>query len=242
MSLQQDWEEQDSSEFIEFGEYFVPERQTQIDVVTSLIPEQQAPFEILDLCCGQGRLSEGLIKAFPQATVVGMDLSPTMLGVARRELSAYEKQFRTEQFDLAEKAWRTRDEAPAAVVSSLAVHHLDGEGKQELFGDVFEMLRPGGVLVIADLIQPVGERGVALTRRMWNEAVKEQGLAGTGSLEPYEKFHTLEWSCYEYPDDLDKPSPIFDQLSWLRDAGFSEVDVHWLKAGHAIYGGLKPGK
>ncbi|MGP3923516.1 class I SAM-dependent methyltransferase [Streptomyces sp. 8N616] len=239
---EQDWEEQDSSEFIELGEYFVPERQVQMDVVTSLIPEPQNPAEFLDLCCGQGRLSEALLKAFPQATVVGLDLSRTMLDTARRELSAYESRFRTEQFDLAGKDWRTRDEAPAAVVSSLAIHHLDGDGKRELFRDVFAMLRPGGVLVIADLIQPVGERGVALARRMWNEAVKAQSLVGTGTTEPYEKFHALEWSCYEYPDDLDKPSPLFDQLGWLRDAGFNEVDLYWMKAGHAVYGGVKPGE
>ncbi|EYT81252.1 hypothetical protein CF54_20595 [Streptomyces sp. Tu 6176] len=242
MSVQQDWEEDDSGEFIELGEYFVPERDVQMDVVTSLVPEPGGPAQILDLCCGQGRLSGALLAAFPQATVVGLDLSPTMLGTAQQELSSYGPRFVTEKFDLAAADWRTRDQAPAAVVSSLAVHHLDGAGKRALFTDVFALLRPGGALVIADLVQPVGERGLALARRMWNESVKAQSLAGTGGLEPYERFHALEWSCYEYPDELDKPSPLPDQLGWLRDAGFTDVDVHWMKAGHAVYGGVKPRK
>ncbi|MFI9158795.1 class I SAM-dependent methyltransferase [Kitasatospora aureofaciens] len=242
MNDQQEWQEQDSDDFIELGEYFVPERQVQMDVITSVIPEPQEPGEILDLCCGQGRLSEALLKAFPKSTVVGLDLSTAMLGTASRELSGHGTRFRTEQFDLAERNWRTRAEAPAAVVSSLAVHHLDGPGKRELFRDVHAMLRPGGSLVIADLVQPTGARGLELTRRMWDESVREQSLAGTGGLRPYERFHELEWSCYQYPDELDKPSSVLDQLNWLRDAGFGEVDLYWMKAGHAIFGGVKAGK
>lgn len=242
MAVQDDWQEQDSDDFIELGEYFVPERRVQMEAMTSVIPQPQSPVEMLDLCCGQGRLSGALLAAFPQATVVGLDLSPAMLDAARRELSGYSERFRTERFDLAGTQWRQRTEAPAAVVSSLAVHHLDAAGKRQLYHDVYAMLRPGGVLVIADLVQPVGVRGVELARRGWDEAVRERSLAATGGLEPYEKFHALEWSCFQYPDDLDKPSPVLDQLNWLRDLGFAEVDMYWMKAGHAIFGGVKPGE
>ena len=40
------------------------------------------------------------------------------------------------------------------VVSALAVHHLDGDGKAELFMRVAERLRPGGRFVLADLVIP----------------------------------------------------------------------------------------
>jgi tRNA (cmo5U34)-methyltransferase len=36
---------------------------------------------------------------------------------------------------------------------------------------------------------------------------------------------------------MDQPSGLYEQLCWLEEAGFSAVDVVWLKAGHAIYGG-----
>ena len=42
------------------------------------------------------------------------------------------------------------------------------------------------------------------------------------------------------PDSIDKPSPLFDQLKWLDKAGFTDVDVFWMKVGHAIFGGRKP--
>jgi tRNA (cmo5U34)-methyltransferase len=40
------------------------------------------------------------------------------------------------------------------VYSALAVHHLDGGGKRELFGRVAATLSPGGVFVLADVIIP----------------------------------------------------------------------------------------
>ena len=49
------------------------------------------------------------------------------------------------------------------------------------------------------------------------------------------------WNYYAdpNPDPIDKPSPLLAQLKWLEGAGFIEVDVHWLLAGHAIFSGRK---
>jgi len=49
------------------------------------------------------------------------------------------------------------------------------------------------------------------------------------------------WNFYADPDPdpIDQPSPLIDQLRWLAEAGLSGVDVHWLKAGHAVFGGWR---
>lgn len=44
---------------------------------------------------------------------------------------------------------------------------------------------------------------------------------------------------YFAPDPIDQPSALFDQIKWLEAAGLTSVDVHWLKAGHAIFSGFK---
>jgi hypothetical protein len=48
---------------------------------------------------------------------------------------------------------------------------------------------------------------------------------------------------YRYPDQdgIDKPSRLLDQLKWLEQAGFADVDVFWMQAGHALFGGQKQG-
>jgi tRNA (cmo5U34)-methyltransferase len=43
------------------------------------------------------------------------------------------------------------------------------------------------------------------------------------------------------PDPEDRPSPLFAQLCWLREAGFEAVDVYWMFAGHAVFGASRPG-
>jgi tRNA (cmo5U34)-methyltransferase len=44
---------------------------------------------------------------------------------------------------------------------------------------------------------------------------------------------------YFNPQDIDQPARLYDQLRWLEQAGFCDVDVFWMQAGHAIFGGRK---
>jgi tRNA (cmo5U34)-methyltransferase len=59
---------------------------------------------------------------------------------------------------------RLEDPLPAGpfdlVVSTLAVHHLDGAGKRDLFARIAGALRPGGRFVLGDVVVPrAGEVG-----------------------------------------------------------------------------------
>jgi tRNA (cmo5U34)-methyltransferase len=72
--------------------------------------------------------------------------------------------------------------------------------------------------------------------------VRQRSLALAGHLGPFEAFRATRWNLYDEPgpDPVDHPSPLFDQLRWLDEAGLAAVDVFWLKAGHAVFGGQKP--
>jgi tRNA (cmo5U34)-methyltransferase len=56
----------------------------------------------------------------------------------------------------------------------------------------------------------------------------------------HELFVGERWNIYEYPDPMDKPSTLPEQLGWLEEAGFEGVDVFWARAGHALLGGYRP--
>ncbi len=75
----------------------------------------------------------------------------------------------------------------------------------------------------------------------WDRAAETQSMAKTGSSQLYELFVREQWNYYRYPDPVDQPSSLFEQLSWLKAAGFAVVDCFWMQAGHAIYGGYKTG-
>src|SRR5947209_9282523 len=99
-------------------------------------------WRILDLGTGDGRLLALLRIERREMLGVGLDLSEPMLEAAR-ERFADDGRVEFVGHDLAEPL-------PAlgrfdAVVSSFAIHHLEHERKRALYGEVFDLLEPGGV-------------------------------------------------------------------------------------------------
>ncbi len=233
------WNEQDSRAFIDFGQYFVPDREVQIQTICNLIPPHMEPFHIVELCCGEGLLAAALLEQFPTCIVHGFDRSPEMLQHAQLRLAQFNGRFTLQVFDLAAPTWRNLAWPVHAVVSSLAIHHLDAQQKQDLYRDVYRMLVAEGVFIIADVIQPVHHLGVVVAARAWDDAVRHQSLKLDGNTRAFDVFLQDKWNLYRHPDPIDKPSRLFEQLKWLEQAGFVDVDVYWMKAGHAIFGGRR---
>lgn len=103
---------------------------------------------ILDLGCGTGALTALCRRAFPRASVVGLDPAPNMVAQARAKFADDPGLTFVEGSadDLAAFPAASFD----AVVSNFALHHLDQPGKAVCAGEVFRVLRPGGRFVIAD--------------------------------------------------------------------------------------------
>jgi tRNA (cmo5U34)-methyltransferase len=235
-----EWSEDNSAAFIDYGNYFVFERELQTQTLCMLVPATEEPFHILDLCCGEGRLCEALLERFPSAIVHGLDKSPAMIAAAGQRLAHFGERFVPQVFDLAANDWRRPGFPVRAVVSSLAIHHLDAEQKQTLFKDVHALLEPGGAYMISDLVMPENETGLRYAAWAYDEAVRERALRLDGRLDAFEAFKRMEWNFFEHPDDpLDKPSPLLAQVHWLKEAGFEQRDIYWARAGHAIFGGFK---
>jgi tRNA (cmo5U34)-methyltransferase len=109
--------------------------------------------EILELGVGTGETTRRILDLHPDARLTGIDSSPAMLERARAAFP-----------DADLRVSRLEDQLPAGpfdlVVSTLAVHHLDADGKRDLFRRVAEVLRPGGRFVLADLVVPEREEDV----------------------------------------------------------------------------------
>ncbi|MDP6345421.1 MAG: methyltransferase domain-containing protein [Alphaproteobacteria bacterium] len=235
------WRESDSDTFVDWGGYFVPHRDSQIRIICDLVAPAGNGDGYVELCCGAGHLGEALLRAHPRARLLALDGSATMRRVSRQRLEQFGDRAEVAAFDLADGGWRRLPWAPLAVVSSLAIHHLDGDQKRRLFADMYGALKPGGSLIIADLVEPTTRPSRAVAAWTWDAAVRQQAMAHDGAGDPYRRFVELDWNLYASgePDPADQPSPLLDQLNWLTEANFVDVDVHWMLGGHAVFSGRK---
>jgi len=103
---------------------------------------------LLELGTGTGTTTLALLERHPEAEVVGIDESEGMLAAARTRLP--------ESVDL--RVSHLQDRLPDGpfdlVVSALAVHHLEGPAKADLFARVAGVLTPRGRFVLGDLVVP----------------------------------------------------------------------------------------
>lgn len=110
--------------------------------------DAEAPTRILDLGIGSGLTAQKVVAQFPGVALVGVDSSPSMLTAAAELLP---ERTQLHRLDL-------HDDLPTGpfdlVTSMLAVHHLDGAAKRNLFARIASVLEPGGLFVLADLVVP----------------------------------------------------------------------------------------
>jgi len=66
-----------------------PESETIIEQALALLPDRRAPLKLLDLGTGSGCLLVALLKEFPNATGLGIDVSEKALAVARRNIARH---------------------------------------------------------------------------------------------------------------------------------------------------------
>ncbi|WP_069769439.1 trans-aconitate 2-methyltransferase [Streptomyces sp. LUP30] len=220
------WEDDDTALFVRYGDAFVPRRKEQFDVVCDLLAEMPRP-DVLELGCGDGRLTEHILGRLSEVRVTAVDASAGMLRLARDRLAVFPGRVTLRHAGMEDRG-AMADGPYGAVVTSLAVHHLDDRAKQALYRLVRASLAPGGSFVMADLVLPVGRGPLAVAADRWDAEVRATEPEATAP------FEAARWNTFRFPDPVDRPSRVGDHLDWLAGAGFSDVDVCWVYAGHAV--------
>ena len=167
---------------------------------------------VLDLGTGDGRLLALLRIDRPDMLATGLDFSEPMLE-ASSERFAGDERIELVTHDLAQPL-------PTlgrfdAVVSSMAIHHLEHERKRSLYGEVFDLLEPGGVFANFEHVAS-----------------------------PTHRLHLAFFAAIDEPLEHEDPSDrlldVETQLGWLRELGFDDVDCYWKWLEMALLIGVKP--
>jgi hypothetical protein len=163
------------------------------------------------------------LRCFPAVHALALDGSPEMRARAEERLAEFGQRVRVGALDLAAADWWPEMDGADAVISSLAVHHLSGEQKRHLFEAVAQRLSPRGALLIADLVEPQRAEARELFCATWDAAAQANATA-LRAPHAYEQFIARHWNYFRYPDRVDTPSSLFDQLCWINPPEGKAVD------------------
>ena len=180
--------------------------------------------KVLDLGAGTGLLAAFIAYSFPQARITMVDISSEMLDRARARFELGGERFRFEVSDYGVDPIREKYDA---VVSALSIHHLSDDQKRSLFARIHGALNDGGVFVNAEQCRGATPQRHRFHHERWITRVRELGVddrdlaAALGRMK------------------FDRAATLEDQLQWLSEAGFRDIDCAYKNLIFAVYCGIK---
>lgn len=234
-----EWKNRESAqEFIENSEMYILERQRLLKIMKSLFKHfiygknENNPIKTLDLGCGDGILTEQLLKVDRTLEGTLVDGSDEMLENAKNRLKSYPKlkYVQTTFQELIKKDLSVKFDF---IVSSLAIHHLSMDQKESLFKYIYDHLNIDGLFLNIDAIKAPSTDLEEFYLTLWKEWIIEKEIQ-TNPLKSFQHIPT------QYKNNNDNhPDTLKKQLNSLESIGFKNVDCYYKYGIFSVYGGQK---
>jgi tRNA (cmo5U34)-methyltransferase len=194
---------------------------------------------VLDIGCGDGILGQALLDRYPQAQGTFLDFSEAMVSAARHRLRPCADRCQIVSGDFGHADWVAIVESFGpfdVVVSGYAIHHQTDERKRALYGEIFRLLAPQGLFLNMEHVASC----CAWTEQAFNDMMidslwayhQRQGVPLTRDEVARQFVQRDDWSANIL-------APLDNQLQWLRDIGFVDVDCFFKALELAVFGGRK---
>ena len=182
-----------------------------IDKTVHELSKKHEVKKILELGIGTGLTSEKILKIIPTASLTAFDFSEQMMNGAKKRLSNYDV-----KYVLGDYSELKFDTGFDMVLSVIGIHHQNDDGKKKLFRRISKSLKSGGIFIFGDLVTYCDKKKAAVNdaqhyHHLVENARNEQALE--------------EWTYHHR--FLNLLSPIEDQVKWLKESGFSIVEVKY---------------
>jgi SAM-dependent methyltransferase len=217
----------------------VPGTQIQLDVLRRLI--ERVPtrnLHVLDIGCGDGFLLAKVMEFAKVDNAVALDGSAAMLERARKRFAGHPGVTLVEaDFNSSQWTRRLSHRAFDAVISGYAIHHSEDLRKREIYRDVFGLLAPGGVFINVEHVASA----TALGEDIWEHAWAEYDAAYRRAQGEQIDFETaLAQHRNSDQKAANRLASVRDQLDWLSQIGFVDVDCYCKYLELAVLAGFKP--
>jgi tRNA (cmo5U34)-methyltransferase len=233
-----------SREFVERwaakGGWQAPLREVQTAMVLRMIPHPiDAPIRVLDIAAGYGALAVAVLNDRPNATAVCLDASDAMLNLGKERTTNLKDRISFIQGSLESSNWVKSVEGTFdAVISSRALHHFTGnQRRRHIFREVFGLVRADGCFLNADNVKATTKSLSDRYRRARDEYLDRFVRESTGGKTNLAEVRAASPSTYHGPHNN---GYLEEELAWLREAGFQDVDCFWKFTTTVVYGGFKP--
>lgn len=182
-------------------------------LVAALCFEREQELEIIDLGIGSGVTSAYILRNFPNAKIIGVDLFDEMLVEAETRLKPFSERVALVKSDNT-NFLKQFERKVNAIVTAFCLHHLDEEAKKELFRLIYDRLLPGGRFLMLDLTTFDDPCIKEFARKATIEHMKANVTD-----EEYRKKWIHHWNNINLPSSADR------MIGWLRSSGFHAETV-----------------
>ena len=240
MSWQTTWGDKNFIEdWASKGSWQAPIRDVQTAMVLRMIPQPiDAPIRILDLGAGYGALAAALLRDRPNATAVCLDASDAMLQLGPAKNPDLKHRMAFVQGSLESPAWLNSVTGSFdAVISARALHHFtENQRRRDIFKELFTLVRSGGCIINADNVRAATTSLSERYRRARDEYLDRYVRESSGGRTNLAEAKAATPSSYHGPHNN---GILEEELAWLREAGFEDVDCFWKFTTTVVYGGFK---
>ena len=190
---------------------------------------------IVDLGAGSGILLDKILSRYPKTRCCWVDYSDDFHKVAVERLASYGQRV---QFVVSalEEDWESQlPEQPEVICSMSAIHHLETDDKKSLYARCHKQLKGGGWFFNLDEMSTASEEAYMNKLRYWGKHVEQVRSEIPEELLDFylawhEKFKL--WKVRNI-DNAGEPKSKGDdihegyveQMQWLGQTGFGEVDL-----------------
>ena len=221
------------------GNWQAPIREVQTAMVLRMIPHPvNQAIRILDIGAGYGALAAAVLHDRANAIAVCLDASEEMLRLGRDRNSDLKDRISFIQASLETPDWLDSvHESFDAVISSRALHHFTAnQRRRDIFKEAFALVRAGGCFINADNVRAPTKSLGEHYRRARDEYLDRFVREASGGKTNLAEARAASPTTYHGPHNN---GYLDEELAWLREAGFEDVDCFWKFATTVVYGGFR---